>query len=195
MSLNKAKAIIWDMDGVIVDSGPYHCRAWQYVFHKRGVEFTERNFQRHFGQRNDTIMRSAMGDDVSADVMADIAEEKTFTLGEMIFEEGEKAKWVYVLLEGKVRISIDLTSKPTYVTVAIIDECNWAFGWSGIVAPYRYTATATCEMETRVLAIPGVKFDEILDQETDCSCKVMRNLAVLISSRLRNSRMVLLRTM
>ena len=127
--------------------------------------------------------------------VAGIAEEKTFTLGEMIFEEGEKAEWVYILLEGKVRISIDLTSKPTYVTVAMINEPNLTFGWSGIVAPYRYTSTGTCEMDTRVLAIPGVQFDEILDEEGDCSCSVMKKLAELISSRLRNSRMVLLRTM
>ena len=127
--------------------------------------------------------------------VAAIAEEKHFTLGEMIFEEGEKAEWVYVLLKGKVRISIDLTSKPAYITVAMISECNWAFGWSGIVAPYRYTATATCEEETRVLAIPGIRFEEILDEEAECGCQVMKKLAELISSRLRNSRMTLLRTM
>ena len=127
--------------------------------------------------------------------VAAIAEEKTFTLGEMIFEEGEKAEWVYILLDGKVRISIDLTSRPTYITVAMLDEPNLAFGWSGIVAPYRYTSTATCEVGTRVLAIRGIQFEEILDQETDCSCRVMKKLAELISSRLRNSRMVLLRTM
>jgi CRP-like cAMP-binding protein len=79
--------------------------------------------------------------------------------------------------------------------VAVIEECNWAFGWSGIVSPYRYTATATCEVETKVLAIPGIKFEEILDEETDCSCRVMKKLAELISSRLRNSRMILLRTL
>lgn len=124
-----------------------------------------------------------------------IAEGKNFTLGEMIFEEGEKAEWIYILLEGKVRISIDLTSKPTYVTVAMLSEPNWAFGWSGIVAPYRYTATATCDEDTRVLAIPGIKFEEILDQEAECGCKVMKKLTELISNRLRNSRMVLLRTM
>ena len=127
--------------------------------------------------------------------VAEIAEEKPFVLGEMIFGEGEKAEWVYVLLEGKVRISIDLTSKPTYITVAMIDEPQWAFGWSGIVAPYRYTATATCEVATRVLAIPGIKFEEILDQEAECGCRVMKKLTELISSRLRNSRMTLLRTM
>ena len=129
------------------------------------------------------------------DKVAGIAEEKSFALGEMIFEEGEKAEWVYVLLEGKVRISIDLTSKPAYITVAMISECNWAFGWSGIVAPYRYTATATCEEETRVLAIPGIQFEDILVDEPQCGCGVMKKLAELISSRLRNSRMTLLRTM
>ena len=127
--------------------------------------------------------------------VADIAQEKTFALGEMIFQEGEKADWVYFLLNGKVRISIDLTSKPTYVTVAIIDECNWAFGWSGIVAPYRYTATATCEVETSVLAVPGIQFEEIIMNEPNCGCTVMKKLTELISSRLRNSRMTLLRTM
>ena len=126
---------------------------------------------------------------------ADIAEQKTFALGEMIFDEGEKAEWIYILLEGKVRISVDLTSKPTYITVAMIGEPNWPFGWSGIVSPYRYTATATCELDTSVLAIPGIKFDEVLDEEADCSCSVMKKLAELISSRLRNTRMVLLRTL
>jgi len=127
--------------------------------------------------------------------IAEIAEEKIFSLGEMVFEEGEKAKWVYILLDGKVRISIDLTSKPTYITVAMLDEPNLTFGWSGIVAPYRYTSTATCEVETRVLAIPGVEFEEILMNEPQCGCGVMKKLTELISSRLRNSRMVLLRTM
>jgi len=127
--------------------------------------------------------------------VAGISEEKTFALGEMVFEEGEKAEWVYVLLEGKIRISIDLTSKPAYITVAMISEPNWAFGWSGVVSPYRYTASATCDAETRVLAIPGIQFEEIMLSESECGCKVMKKLTELISSRLRNSRMTLLRTM
>jgi hypothetical protein len=40
-----------------------------------------------------------------------------------------------------------------------------------------------------------VKFEVILEEESDCSCSVMKKLAELISSRLRNSRMTLLRTM
>ena len=49
------------MDGVIADTGPYHMKAWQEVFQKRGVNFSEADFRHHFGQRNDTIIRDTMG--------------------------------------------------------------------------------------------------------------------------------------
>ena len=72
------EAVIWDMDGVIVDSGPYHLQAWQEVFVKRGVNFTEEDFRRNFGKRNDTIIRNTMGEDISpgeADIIATEKEE------------------------------------------------------------------------------------------------------------------------
>jgi beta-phosphoglucomutase family hydrolase len=71
-------AVLWDLDGVIADTGLYHCRAWQDVFHKRGVNFTEEDFKRHFGQRNDTIIQSTLGSRISPeelDVMASDKEE------------------------------------------------------------------------------------------------------------------------
>jgi len=37
----KAKAVIWDMDGVIADTAPYHFSAWQEVFRKREVNYEE----------------------------------------------------------------------------------------------------------------------------------------------------------
>ena len=55
------EAVLWDLDGVIADTGPYHCHAWQDVFGKRGVSFTEEDFRRHFGHRNDTIIRDTIG--------------------------------------------------------------------------------------------------------------------------------------
>jgi len=61
MSRSNTKAVIWDMDGVIADTAPYHLKAWQQVFRKRGVKFTEEDFRRNFGQRNDTIVRNTLG--------------------------------------------------------------------------------------------------------------------------------------
>ena len=64
----RSKAVIWDMDGVIADTAPYHFQAWREVFRKRGVDFTEADFKRNFGQRNDTIIRNTLGQQMSLDV-------------------------------------------------------------------------------------------------------------------------------
>ncbi|MBI2870054.1 MAG: HAD family phosphatase [Chloroflexi bacterium] len=72
---DRPEAVIWDMDGVIVDSAPYHFRAWRQVFREKGVDFTEEDFKRHFGKRNDTIIRCTLGELPPGEVDA-IAGEK-----------------------------------------------------------------------------------------------------------------------
>lgn len=76
------RAVIWDMDGVIVDTASYHRKAWQGVFRKQGIAFTEEDFRHSFGQRNDTIIKEVMGTEVSPDELNTISSEK-----EVIFRE------------------------------------------------------------------------------------------------------------
>lgn len=76
MSDAKLQAVLWDLDGVIADTGPYHCRAWQEVFSQIGVCFTEEHFIKHFGQRNDTIIRDTVGQDIPQAELEAIAEKK-----------------------------------------------------------------------------------------------------------------------
>ena len=76
MSRSSTKAVIWDMDGVIADTAPYHLKVWQEVLRKRGVSFTEEDFRHCFGQRNDTIIRNALGKEVSQEEIDTIAKEK-----------------------------------------------------------------------------------------------------------------------
>lgn len=64
------------MDGVIADTAPYHFKAWQEVFQKRGVNFTEEDFKRNFGRRNDTIVRNTIGGGMSPREVDTIANEK-----------------------------------------------------------------------------------------------------------------------
>ena len=76
MLISETKAVIWDMDGVIADTAPYHLKAWQQVFHKKGVSFTENDFRHNFGQRNDTITKNVLGKSVSPSEIDAIAGEK-----------------------------------------------------------------------------------------------------------------------
>jgi beta-phosphoglucomutase family hydrolase len=70
------KAVIWDMDGVIADTAPYHFRAWQEVFRRWGASYTEDDFRRNFGKRNDAIIRNVLGSEISSGEMEAIAAEK-----------------------------------------------------------------------------------------------------------------------
>ncbi len=84
MSTSRIRAVLWDMDGVIADTGPYHFAAWQHVFTRQNVQFTEQDFQRHFGQRNDTIIRSTLGEQAPDTVVLKIADEKEAKYRELV---------------------------------------------------------------------------------------------------------------
>lgn len=70
------KAVLWDMDGVIVDTASYHLESWQEAFATRGIKFTAAQFRGTFGQRNDNIIRSVLGKDVPAEELKAIARHK-----------------------------------------------------------------------------------------------------------------------
>jgi HAD superfamily hydrolase (TIGR01509 family) len=69
MSKSKLEAVIWDMDGVIADTIEPHYLAWKDEFAKKGIDYTRENFLHFFGQRNDAIIRDALGDGVSPEEM------------------------------------------------------------------------------------------------------------------------------
>lgn len=96
----KAKVVIWDMDGVLVDSASYHIIAWQRVFHKKGVRFTQEDFRRNFGQRNDTIIRNTLGKQVTQDEIDAIATEKEATFRKVAGQKIKPFPGVFKLLRS-----------------------------------------------------------------------------------------------
>ena len=84
MPESKVSAVIWDMDGVIADTAPYHLKAWQRVLKKRGVNFTAEDFRHSFGQRNDNIIRKTLGRQISRSEMEAVAAEKEETFRKMV---------------------------------------------------------------------------------------------------------------
>ncbi|HSB62040.1 MAG TPA: HAD family hydrolase, partial [Vicinamibacteria bacterium] len=54
-------AVLWDLDGTLVDSAPYHWLAWREAMAAVGHDLHPRDFARSFGQRNDAILRGLLG--------------------------------------------------------------------------------------------------------------------------------------
>jgi beta-phosphoglucomutase len=56
-----AKAFIFDMDGVIIDSNPVHRLAWEQYNLRHGVSTTDAMHLHMYGKRNDAIIRDFLG--------------------------------------------------------------------------------------------------------------------------------------
>jgi beta-phosphoglucomutase len=80
--------MIFDMDGVMIDSNQAHCQAWE-VFNRRfGLETTEAMHERMYGRRNDEIVRDFFGD-LPPDEVAARGAAKEVLYREMIGERIE----------------------------------------------------------------------------------------------------------
>jgi beta-phosphoglucomutase len=64
------------MDGVIVDSAYYHMRSWQETFGAYGITYTEADFKRSFGQRNDEIIPHVLGKEFTPEKYTAIVDAK-----------------------------------------------------------------------------------------------------------------------
>ena len=71
-----ARAVLWDLDGTLVDSEDYHWRSWQHALSLDGVSVTYDAFKSTFGQRNEGILRGWLGADAPLERINRIADAK-----------------------------------------------------------------------------------------------------------------------
>lgn len=71
------QAVLWDMDGVLADTGPIHFAAWRALARERGRDLTEEEFRPTFGMRNEDVVRAFFGNlpPAEASALADRKEQ------------------------------------------------------------------------------------------------------------------------
>jgi beta-phosphoglucomutase len=75
--MDTAVGVIFDMDGVLVDSAEAHRRAWQQLGDEVGMPFSAALFQQTFGQRNASIIPVWLGTSgITSARVAELAERK-----------------------------------------------------------------------------------------------------------------------
>ena len=135
--------------------------------------------------------------DVSKDTLKEVAaisETVKVKKDDFVFREGELADKLHMLVNGSIVLRVKLTSRPDSVTVSFVNRPHQTLGWSGVVTPNHYTASAVCEEDSELVAIPSGKFMDILAKHPEDGFKVMLRITTIISDRLRNSRQALLKT-
>jgi HAD superfamily hydrolase (TIGR01509 family) len=54
-------AVLWDLDGVLVDTGPFHYRAWRDTLAPLGIALTVEQFRATFGMNNRGVLTALLG--------------------------------------------------------------------------------------------------------------------------------------
>jgi CRP/FNR family transcriptional regulator, cyclic AMP receptor protein len=103
--------------------------------------------------------------------------------GAFLFRHGEPADYLYILVEGRVRLSIgDLGH-----IALVVGNPGDAFGWSSLVERENYTASAECLVSTRVTRIGKKVLAEIFERNPESGLQFYKRLATLIAQRLTDT--------
>lgn len=69
-------AVLWDLDGTLVDSEQLHWRAWRETMEAEGVPISWEQFKATFGQRNDSFVPLWLGPGATPERVARVGEAK-----------------------------------------------------------------------------------------------------------------------
>jgi beta-phosphoglucomutase family hydrolase len=81
---DELRAVIWDMDGVLVLSGDVHYDAWQQVLARYGLAMSREQFDQTFGMNNHNILRRLYGEQLDPEQMDEVAQSKEAAYRELI---------------------------------------------------------------------------------------------------------------
>jgi CRP-like cAMP-binding protein len=106
-------------------------------------------------------------------------QEEEVAEGTILCEEGARADKLFILEKGTVSVSF---KKGVHFE---IHGPGKILGWSFLVPPNRYTASAVTVTPAKLLTIKSPDFYELVNREAKMGLRIMDNLSRVVSSRLK----------
>jgi len=102
--MNNARAVLWDMDGTLINSEEFHWISWRDTMANEGIAITHEQFLASFGQRNDSIIPRWLGAASTPERIERIADAKEELYRHLVRTNGISplpgvASWVHRLHE------------------------------------------------------------------------------------------------
>jgi beta-phosphoglucomutase len=86
--MTASRAVLWDLDGTLVDSAEEHWLSWSQTLAAHGLSVTRAQFKTTFGQRNDAILANWLGNDFPPERARVIGDAKEARYRELVVEGG-----------------------------------------------------------------------------------------------------------
>ncbi|MGL6094370.1 MAG: HAD family hydrolase [Fimbriiglobus sp.] len=88
MNTSHPIAVLWDVDGTLVDTAEHHFAAWERLADEIGHSFTRTDFAATFGMRNPEIVRQLFYPDATDDLCGKIGERKETLYRDAVRRDG-----------------------------------------------------------------------------------------------------------
>jgi toluene monooxygenase system ferredoxin subunit len=118
-------------------------------------------------------------------LLADLVETADCEHGSVVFEQGGRARKIYILISGAVEVRF----KPEdgeILTVASLER-GGVFGWSAALGRSKYTSCAVCVEDSRLMCIEGDQLRALCEAHPETGVVILERLAGVIAERLRNT--------
>ncbi|MGC8794380.1 MAG: HAD family hydrolase [Bryobacteraceae bacterium] len=137
-------AVLWDLDGTLVDSEQLHWRAWRETMAAEGVAITWEQFKATFGQRNDSFVPLWLGEGATPERVARIGDTKEACYRRLVREFGltpapGAKEWVRRLQSEGWKQAI-ASSAPRENVLVMLEALGLADAFQAIVAAEDVTA-------------------------------------------------------
>jgi beta-phosphoglucomutase family hydrolase len=136
--MNESKAVLWDMDGTLIDSEELHWISWRTTMDNEGVALTHDQFLSTFGRRNDTIITKWLGSAATPETIQRIANAKEEVYRHLVHRNGISlelgvATWLNRLHEQGWQQAI-ASAAPRANIDAVLEALRAAHFFQGIVS-------------------------------------------------------------
>jgi CRP-like cAMP-binding protein len=121
--------------------------------------------------------------------IASLAEPRECLPGACIFQEGERERHVYLVVEGEVMLEIKVPNMGT-VRVHQVGAGD-LLGWSPVLGRHAMTATARALTACRLLAFDAEYIRVLAERDTRFGLEFFRTMTSALADRLRATRLQL----
>jgi CRP-like cAMP-binding protein len=102
---------------------------------------------------------------------------------EILFNEGDRAEFFYLLKKGKVLLEVEISPR-VMMSLGSIKSGN-SFGWGALaLADPVHHSNAICTEPSEVLAVAGGEFLRLLEKDPEVGYRVMKNIFSIFMRRL-----------
>jgi CRP-like cAMP-binding protein len=105
--------------------------------------------------------------------------------GTVIFEQGDAAEYLYLILKGEVAINYKPYDAPR-IQITRLREGD-VFGWSAAIGGKRYTSSVASETDLECIRIHRENLWGLIDNHPETGRIIVDRLALNVSSRWKNA--------